>query len=94
LKQSLRVDADFADAHELLGNLLLAKGQARDAVSHYREALRIAPDSARSHLGLGAALAAAGDPTGAVPHLQRAAASTDAGIREQAQQFLRKLGRE
>ena len=66
----LRADPDFADAHELLGDLLMAQGQASVAIPHYREALRIEPEFGEADLGLGSALVAVGDAAGAVPHLQ------------------------
>ena len=92
LEAALRADPEFADAHLLLGDLLMAKGQARDAVPRYREAIRIKPESARAHLGLGSALAAVGDSRAAVPHLQKAASSSDAATRERATGILRQLG--
>jgi cytochrome c-type biogenesis protein CcmH/NrfG len=94
LEASSRADPGFADAHELLGDLLMARKQVQDAVSHYREAVRISPDSSRAHLGLGAALVAAGDVGDAIPHLQKAAAGSDAATREQAAEMLRQLGKE
>jgi len=72
----------------------MAKGQAQLAVPHYREAVRIQPESGRAHLGLGTALAAAGDLTGAFPHLQKAAADADPGVRQEAAQALRQIGKE
>jgi Flp pilus assembly protein TadD len=94
LEASLRADPKFADAHELLGDLLLARKQAQSAASHYREALRINPESSRAHLGLGMALVAAGDVDGALPHLQKAASGADAATRQQATEMLRQLGKQ
>ena len=91
LEASLRYDAEFGDAHAVLGDLLLAKGQTKEALAQYREALRIHPDSSRAHLGLGTALAALGDASGAIPHLEKAAAATDAATRERASQLLQQL---
>lgn len=93
LERCLRADSAFWDAHVLLGDMLLAKKQTRDAISHYREALRINPESSRAHFGLGAALAMSGDVEAAVVHLRKAAAGTDGGVREQAVEILRQLGR-
>ncbi len=94
LEACLRADPEFADAHQLLGDLLLAKTQVKDAIPHYREAVRINPESGRAHLGLGAALVTAGDVDSALPHLRKAAAGPDAAAREQAAALLRQLGRE
>ena len=94
LETSLRTDPSLADAHLLLGDLLMAKGQAQAALPHYREAVRIQPLSGRAHLGLGVALAATGDVGAAISHLQKAAANSDAAVREEAAQVLRQFGKE
>ena len=94
LEACLRADPEFADAHQLLGDLLMAKSQAQDAIPHYREAVRINPESGRAQLGLGTALVATGDVDGAIPHLQKAAGGPDAATREQAVEMLRQLGKE
>jgi FimV-like protein len=91
LEASLRANPDFADAHVLLADLLMAKGQPQVAREHYREALRIQPESGRAHLGLASALVAVGDLTGAIPHLQKAAADSDPAVREEASQMLRQM---
>jgi predicted CXXCH cytochrome family protein len=93
LEASLRANPELADAHQLLGDLLMAKGQAALAVPHYREALRLQPASGRAHLALGTALIAAGDVPGAIPHLQKAAADPDPSVREDASQILRQIGK-
>jgi len=93
LEASLRSDPELGDAHELLGDLLMAKGEARAALPHYREAVRMQPELGRAQLGLGAALAATGDATGAIPHLEKAAADSDAAVRGGAAQMLRQLGK-
>lgn len=92
LEASLRTDPTLADAHLLLGNLLMAKGQAQAALPHYHEAIRIQPEFAGC-LGLGSALVAVGNVTGAIPHLQKGAGDTDPAGREQAPQALRQLGK-
>lgn len=92
LQQSLQSDPKFVDAHLLLGDLLLAREQGQAAVTHFRAAVRLEPESGRAHLGLGRALAMTGDVRGAVPHLKKAAAGSDAAVRERAQQLLRQFG--
>ncbi len=92
LDACLRADPAFADAHELLGDLLLARQQAQEAVSHYREAVRLRPESVRSAFGLGMALAATGNAVGAIPYLRKAAAGPDVEIRQRAVEVLRQLG--
>ena len=90
----MRADPELADAHELLADLLMAKGQAQVALAHYREAVRIQPESGRAHLGLGSALVVARDLAGAIPHLQKAAADSDPAVREGAVRMLRQIGKD
>ncbi len=92
LEACLRADPAFADAHELLGDLLLARNQAHEAASHYREAVRLRPESVRAGFGLGMALAATGNRDGAIPYLRKAAAGPDVEIRQRAVEVLRQLG--
>jgi predicted CXXCH cytochrome family protein len=92
LAASLRADPAFADAHELSGDLLLARNQPQEAASRYREAVRLRPDSVRANLGLGMALAASGGGEGAVPYLRKAAAGPDVEIRQRALALLQQLG--
>jgi predicted CXXCH cytochrome family protein len=91
LEACLRADPAFAGAHELLGDLLMARNQAREAASHYREAVRLRPESVRAGFGLGLALATTGDSGGAIPYLRKAAAGPDAEIRQRAEEVLRQL---
>ena len=93
LEEALRTDPGFVEAQMLLGDLLMAKGQAQAALAHYREAVRIQPESGRAQLGLGSALASVGDVGGAIPHLQKAAADLDSTVREEAAQMLRQVAR-
>jgi predicted CXXCH cytochrome family protein len=90
---ALKSDPANAAAHDLLGNLLLAKGGLGPAIEHYREALRIQPGFGRAQLDLGEALADSGDVAGALPYLQQAAGSPEQGVREEALQTLRELAR-
>jgi tetratricopeptide (TPR) repeat protein len=92
LEASLRIDSQNADAHDLLGNLLGAKGQQQRAIQHFREAVRLKPESGRANLDLGAALADLGDAS-AAQYLRKAAESPDAAIRDQALKILQKSGR-
>jgi len=48
LEAALQIDPKMADAQELLGDLLMAKGRAREAIAHYREVLRVRPNSEHS----------------------------------------------
>jgi hypothetical protein len=79
--------------HQLFSDFLVAKGQARDAIPHYREAIGMRPESVRARLGVGLALAAAGDFSGAVEHLKKASGGSDPSVREKAVGILRQRGR-
>ena len=93
LEECLRTDGEFREAHQVLGDLLMGKGQAREAAAHFREVLRMKPDSGRAQLGMGVALAALGDKKGAVAYLGKASKDGDAGVRAQAAEVLRQMGR-
>jgi predicted CXXCH cytochrome family protein len=93
LEAALRGNPGLVDAQLLLGDLLMAKGQAQAAIPHYRQAVRIQPESGLAHLRLGSALVAAGDLTGAISHLQKAVAGSDPAARDAAAQALRQMGK-
>ena len=42
-KEAIRIQPDFALAHNNLGNALLQKGTIKEAIDHYRETLRLEP---------------------------------------------------
>jgi len=90
----LRADPSSAGAHELLGNLLVAKGQRDRAIEQYRAALAIAPDFALANLDLGKALADSGEVAAALTYLRKAAQSTDAAVRDEAVKLIEKLDRQ
>ncbi len=83
---------DRAEVHVLLGDLLRAEGQSAPALEHYREALRSQPDFARARLSLGVALVNSGETDEGLRQLRRAAAGSDAEVREGALNALRQLG--
>ena len=60
---------DFA-AHCNLGELLVARGQNREAISHFEQALRIDPKSATARSGLGAGFLAEGRLDDAIRELK------------------------
>ena len=85
------MDSGFASAHELLGDLRMARGEIRRAIESYRELVRLEPRSGRGHLALGSALVAIGDRNAAIPHLRRAAPDRDAELRRRAMELLNQL---
>jgi tetratricopeptide (TPR) repeat protein len=93
VEAELKSDPAIAEAHDLLGNLLVARGQVRAAAAQYQEAIRLRPEFGRAHLDLGSLLAESGDVAGALPHLQKAAASPEPGVREEARQALGQLAK-
>ena len=94
LEAALRDDPNSAETHEFLATLLAANGQRAGAIEEYREALRIRPDFSRANLHLGETLADGGDASAALPYLEKAAASSDAAVREEAQGVLKTLGKD
>jgi Flp pilus assembly protein TadD len=52
-RDALRINPDYADAHNNLGLLLDDMGRKEDAEAEYRDALRINPDDAEAHGNLG-----------------------------------------
>ena len=55
-QQALRINPDYANAHESLGNALVQLGRLPEAIVQYQQALRINPDFAEAHCNLGVAL--------------------------------------
>lgn len=92
LQAAVRGDGGYVAARQRLAEMLMAKGDARGALVHYRELVRLQPESGGALLGLGATLAMTGDAAGGVPYLRKAAASADAEAREQAAQLLQQMG--
>ena len=93
VEAALKTNPGAAEAHDLLGNLLVARSKVALAIDQFREALRIRPDFARAQLDLGAALADSGDAAGALPYLRKAAGSPDPAARQEALQMLQQLGK-
>jgi predicted CXXCH cytochrome family protein len=91
IEEELKVYPTAAEAHDLLGNLLLAKGKLAAALDQYREAVRIRPEFGRAQLDLGEALADSGDTSAALPYLEKAAASQEQSVRQEASQTLVQL---
>jgi tetratricopeptide (TPR) repeat protein len=54
-EQALRLNPEYAEAHNNLGVALLAQGRRQEAIGHWEQALRINPDLAEAHFNLGLA---------------------------------------
>jgi len=66
LREAIRLDPEFAEAHLALAQVLRTKSDPAAATAEYREALRLAPESVPAHLLFGCSLEKAGDLDGAI----------------------------
>ena len=76
-----------------LAILLFQKQGVEEAGYHFETALRYHPDYALGHLNYALMLNSLSRTGEAVRHLQKATASSDAAIREQARRLLDELGK-
>ncbi len=72
LREVIRANPRNADAHLLLGSVLMDAGQRDESIAQLREGVRLEPESAEAHNALGEAYNAFGDPTSAEPEFERA----------------------
>jgi predicted CXXCH cytochrome family protein len=93
IEAALKADPKSPEAHSFKGILLNRQGLRNEALSQFLEAISLRPDFGLAHLNAAEILAAQGDSAAAVRHLQRAAASGDPSIEQQARDLLRQLGR-
>ncbi len=68
-RKAVKIDADFFQAYNKLGDYHLKKGQIKEAIAAYRQAIRIQPESQNSHFDLGRSLALIGDYDDALAEL-------------------------
>ena len=80
-EHALAIDPSYANAHNNLGNVLLAIGRNDDAIREFSELVRLQPDSAAALGNLAAAYAAA-------QQFDRAVELTDAALRLKPQEPL------
>ena len=69
---ALRLNPNYADAHNSVGAALANQGKVAEAIEHYQTALRLRPDFAEAHGNLGAALAQQGMLAEANDHYRQA----------------------
>jgi protein O-GlcNAc transferase len=72
LNAAVRSKPDLADAHNVLGIVLVKKRMPAEAVASFRQAVRVRPDFAQAHSNLGNALRELGDLDAAVASFQEA----------------------
>jgi hypothetical protein len=72
LREAVRLEPAYADAHSNLGAALARRGEIDAAIVEYRDALRLAPDLALAHNNLGIALARTGSVDNAMDELRAA----------------------
>ncbi|HUV33239.1 MAG TPA: tetratricopeptide repeat protein, partial [Devosiaceae bacterium] len=73
-RMALKANPRSADAHNLLGTVLVLGGRADEAVGHHRKAVKLQPKQANYLSNLGAALAADGEHAEALPYYRKALA--------------------
>ncbi len=71
-QQALRIDPEYANAHESLGNALVQLGRLPEAKVQYQQALRIKPDDAETHYNLGTAFSLEGKVSDAIGQYEQA----------------------
>ncbi|MGD1020627.1 MAG: tetratricopeptide repeat protein [Verrucomicrobiia bacterium] len=71
-QQALRINPDYAKAHESLGSALVKLGRLPEAIVQYQQALLLNPDYAEAHNNLGIALAQVGRLPEAIAHFEQA----------------------
>jgi Flp pilus assembly protein TadD len=84
----------LAEAHLDYGRLLAEHGEFAAAIRRFQTAVRLQPDLWRAHLELAMALGQSGNPAPAIPELKIAANGSDADVRAQALEVLKRLGQQ
>ncbi len=95
LRAAIRINHDFTEAHNNLGNLLKEMGSTKDAEKEYRDAIQINPDSAEAHANLGILYSETGNKEEAKKELEIAKDLFEEGGREadvkKAEELLKSL---
>jgi tetratricopeptide (TPR) repeat protein len=81
-REAVRLRADYAEAHNNLGLVLIQSGEDDAGIAALREAIRIRPDYADAHANLGAALTTT-DAAEAVRELEKAVALAPGSVKAQ-----------
>ncbi len=79
-EEALRIDPDYAQAHNNLGALLQLVGQQDAALEHYRRAAALRPDNVEAHTNLGQLLSIRGRAAEAAAQFAEALALRDDNV--------------
>lgn len=71
-QKAVKIDPEFAQAYNKLGDYLVKKGRVKEAVVAYRRSIDLNPEHQNSHFDLGCSLAMLGDYSNALCSLNRA----------------------
>jgi predicted CXXCH cytochrome family protein len=88
---ALGFDAESADAHHMLGNILEQEGEIAGALREYQAAVKLQPQNSRAQLDLGAVLIQTGDKKAGADHLRTASTASDDNVRRIALQLLSEI---
>ena len=72
VQESLRLDPNRSEAHNILGVVLALSGEAEEAATEFRRAVAIDPRNAQAYNNLGESLRGVGDTAGALSAYRRA----------------------
>ncbi len=74
LEESVRLNPNYADAYNNLGNVLLKTGRYAEALKKYQETLRLKPNSAETYANLALTYAQMGRSSEAIAAAEKALA--------------------
>lgn len=75
LRDAVRLDPDYADAHVSLGNLLMREGKPMEGIAHFERALASDPTHAQAHSSLGMVAMQQGEWARARDHFEQSVAA-------------------
>ncbi len=88
---AVKLNPPRAEAHSGLADMLAVQGMTARAIQHYKQALAIDSEMGAAHLGLGSALVSQARFAEAITHLERAARSSEPGVRQAALEALQAI---
>lgn len=71
-QKAIKIDPDFAQAYNKLGDYLIKKGKVNEAIAAYRKSIEANPEHQNSHFDLGCSLAMIGEYDLALDSLNKA----------------------